>query len=71
MKKIGEQMGGTNLGSLAGLTLFCAKAAVTFFGHKNICLATLHKTGEEIAPEIRDRLNRVAEELARTYAQPG
>ena len=70
MKKIGEQMGGTNLGSLAGLTLFCAKAAVTFFGHENICLATLHKAGEEIAPEIRDRLNRAAEELARTYAQP-
>lgn len=71
MKKIGEQLGATNLGSLAGLTLFCANATVTFFGHKNICLATLHKTGEEIAPEIRDRLNRVAEELARTYAQPG
>ena len=70
MKKIGEQLGTTNLGSLAGLTLFCANAAVTFFSHKNICLATLHKTGEEIAPEIRDRLNRVTEELACTYAQP-
>ncbi|MGH8092626.1 MAG: hypothetical protein ACREIF_04045 [Chthoniobacterales bacterium] len=70
MKKIGEQMAGANLGALAGVTLFCAKAAVTFFAHGNICLAALHKTGEEIAPEIRDRLNQVAEELARTYAQP-
>jgi predicted regulator of Ras-like GTPase activity (Roadblock/LC7/MglB family) len=70
LKKIGEQMGGTNLGSLAGVTLFCAKSAVTFFGHEDICLTTLHKAGEELAPEIRGQLNRVAEELARAYAQP-
>ncbi len=70
MKKIGEQMGGTNLGSLAGVTLFCTKSAVTFFGHEDICLTTLHKAGEELAPEIRGRLNRLAEELAHTYAQP-
>jgi predicted regulator of Ras-like GTPase activity (Roadblock/LC7/MglB family) len=70
MKKIGEQMVGTNLGSLAGVTLFCTKSAVTFFGHEDICLTTLHKAGEELAPEIRGRLNRLAEELARTYAQP-
>ena len=69
MKRIGEQMFGAKFGALNGLTLFCAKTPVTLFAHGNICLAALH-SGGEIATEVRDRLGRTTQELARMYAQP-
>jgi predicted regulator of Ras-like GTPase activity (Roadblock/LC7/MglB family) len=69
LKKIGEQMVAAKLGALNGITLFCANAAVTFFAHRNICLAALHSAGEEIGDEVRTRLTRVAEELAGAYLQ--
>ncbi|MGI8889940.1 MAG: hypothetical protein ACR2G0_04050 [Chthoniobacterales bacterium] len=69
VKRINDQMMGTNLGSLHGVTLFCAKAPVSFFAHGNICLAALHSAGE-IASEIRTCLGSAARELARIYAQP-
>jgi len=69
MKRIGEQMLGAKFGELRGVTLFCAKTQVSLFADGNICLATLHSDGA-IAAEIRDRLGRTAQELARMYAQP-
>ncbi len=68
VKRIDEQMNNANLGALRGITVFCAKAPVSFFAHGNICLAALHSAGE-IATEIRDRLGRTTQELARMYAQ--
>ena len=67
VRRISDQMMGTNLGSLSGMTLYCAKAPVSFFAHGNICLAAIHSAAE-IAPEIRDRLGSIAQELARMYA---
>jgi hypothetical protein len=67
VRRISDQMMGTNLGALSGLTLFCAKAPVSFFAHGNICLAAIHSAGE-LAAEIRDRLGCIAQELARMYA---
>lgn len=67
VKRIDEQMNNANLGALCGITVFCAKAHVSFFAHGNICLAALHSAGE-IAGGIRDRLNRTTQELARMYA---
>ena len=67
VRRISDQMMGTNLGSLSGITLFCAKAPVSFFTHGNICLAAIHSAGE-IAAEIRDRLGCIAQELAWMYA---
>jgi predicted regulator of Ras-like GTPase activity (Roadblock/LC7/MglB family) len=69
VKRIDDQMMSANLGTLNGITLFCAKAPVSFFAHGNICLAALHSAGE-MAAEIRDRLSRAAQELSRMYAQP-
>jgi predicted regulator of Ras-like GTPase activity (Roadblock/LC7/MglB family) len=69
MKRIDEQMIGTNLGSLDGITLYCAKTPVSFFAHGNICLAALNSAGE-IAVEIRARLSSAVREIARMYAQP-
>ena len=69
MKRVGEQMFGAKFGALNGLTLFCAKAPVSLFAHGNICLAAIH-SGGEIAAEVRDRLGRTTQELARMYAQP-
>ena len=69
MKKIGEQMAGAKLGALNSVTVFCGEANVTFFARGNICLATLHAAGEEIGSEIRARLGRVAEGVARAYVQ--
>ena len=68
VKRIDEQMNNANLGALRGITVFCEKAPVSFFAHGNICLAALHSAGE-IAAEIRDRLGRTTQELARMYAQ--
>ncbi len=68
VKRIEEQMNNANLGALRGITVFCAKAPVSFFAHGNICLAALHSAGE-IAAEIRDRLGRTTQELARMYAR--
>jgi predicted regulator of Ras-like GTPase activity (Roadblock/LC7/MglB family) len=67
VRRISEQMMRTSLGSLSSLTLFCAKAPVSFFAHGNICLAAIHSAGE-LAAEIRDRLGCIAQELARMYA---
>ncbi|CAN5528500.1 hypothetical protein BH20VER3_BH20VER3_00410 [soil metagenome] len=69
VKRIDDQMMSANLGHLDGVTLFCARAPVSFFAHGNICLAALHSAGE-IASEIRARLDCAARELARMYAQP-
>ena len=68
MKRIGEQMFGAKFGALNALTLFCAKMPVSLFAHGNICLAAIH-SGSEIAAEVRDRLGRITQELARMYAQ--
>jgi predicted regulator of Ras-like GTPase activity (Roadblock/LC7/MglB family) len=68
LKRIDEQMFGARLGALKSLTLFCAKMPVSLFVHDNICLAALHSDGE-IAAEVRDRLDRITQELARMYAE--
>ena len=67
VRRISDQMIGTNLGLLSGLTLFCAKAPVSFFAHGNICLAAIHSAGE-LPAEIHNRLGCIAQELARMYA---
>ena len=67
MKRLGDQLSEANLGSLDGLTLFCAQRPISFFAHGNICLAALHSEAE-LAPATRFRLNSTAQELARAYA---
>ena len=69
LQRIDNHMGETKLGALHGMTLSCAKAAVTFFMHDNLCLAAMHSNGE-ITTEVRDRLSRVVHELARKYSHP-
>lgn len=69
MKRIDERMSGAHLGALRGMTLFCAKAPVSFFAEGNICLAALH-SGGQVIDEIRDRLVIITTELAQLYAQP-
>jgi hypothetical protein len=50
------------------LTLHCAKSALTFFMHGNICLGALH-AGGDFPPETQSKLAEMAKTLARTYAQ--
>ncbi|MGH7936403.1 MAG: hypothetical protein ACREF8_05290, partial [Chthoniobacterales bacterium] len=68
-KRIGEQISGANFGSVQAITVFCAKAPVSFFSYDNICLAALHSAGE-IALDTRVRLSSITQELAKIYAQP-
>ena len=68
VKRIDDQMKGANLGTVESVTLFCAKTPVSFFAHRNICLAALHSAGE-IAADIRARLSNVVRDLAQIYAQ--
>ena len=69
LQRIGEQMDGAKFGTLSCLTLYCAKTPVSLFAHGNICLAAIHAEGE-ITPEVRARLGRATQELARMYTQP-
>jgi predicted regulator of Ras-like GTPase activity (Roadblock/LC7/MglB family) len=69
LQRVANHMVETKLGSLRAMTLSCAKAAVTFFMHNNLCLAALHAE-EELATEIRDRLGRAVQELSRQYSNP-
>ena len=61
-------MVGAKFGALQSLTLCCGKTPLSLFAHGNICLAAIHSRGE-ITPEVRDRLGRTTQELARMYAE--
>jgi predicted regulator of Ras-like GTPase activity (Roadblock/LC7/MglB family) len=69
LQRIENHMVETNLGPLRGMTLSCAKGAVTFFMHENLCLAALHASGE-LTSEVREKLARVVHELSRKYSHP-
>ena len=70
MQRIENHMVETKLGALRGMTLACAKGAITFFMHENLCLAALHAS-DELAPEVREKLARIVHELSRKYSPPG
>ena len=67
MQRIENHMVETKLGALRGMTLSCAKGAVTFFMHENLCLAALH-SGGDLAAEVREKLSRIVHELSRKYS---
>jgi predicted regulator of Ras-like GTPase activity (Roadblock/LC7/MglB family) len=69
LQRVENHMTDTKLGQLRAMTLFCTKAAVTFFMHDNLCLAALH-TEEELASTVRERLACVVHELSRKYSHP-
>ena len=68
LQRIEKHMLDTGLGSLTGLTLHCAKSALTFYMHGNICLGALH-AGGDFPPETQNKLAEMAKTLSRTYAQ--
>ena len=69
MQRIEKHMVETKLGELRGMTLSCAKGAVTFFMHENLCLAALHASGA-LASDVHEKLARVVHELSRKYSNP-
>lgn len=69
LQRIENHMVDSQLGALRAMTLSCAKAAITFFMHDNLCLAALHPK-EDLAADIRDRLGRTVQELSRQYSHP-
>jgi predicted regulator of Ras-like GTPase activity (Roadblock/LC7/MglB family) len=69
LQRVENHMVETQLGALRAMTLSCAKAAITFFMHENLCLAALHAK-EELNADIRDRLGRTVKELSRQYSNP-
>lgn len=69
MQRIENHMVETKLGVLRGMTLACAKGAVTFFMHENLCLAALH-ANDELGAEVREKLARIVHELSRKYSHP-
>jgi len=66
MQRIENHMVETKLGALRGMTLSCAKGALTFFMHENLCLAALH-SGGDLTAEVREKLQRIVHELSRKY----
>jgi len=69
MQRLENHMVETKLGALRGMTLFCAKGAITFFMHENLCLGALH-AGPDLPTESREKLGRVVHELSRKYSHP-
>ncbi|MGZ5003918.1 MAG: roadblock/LC7 domain-containing protein [Chthoniobacterales bacterium] len=69
LARLDDHVGATKLGAVDGMTLSCAKAALTFFMHDNLCLAALHAK-EGLAPDVRERLVRAVHDLSRKYSQP-
>jgi predicted regulator of Ras-like GTPase activity (Roadblock/LC7/MglB family) len=69
IQRVENHMVETNLGPLRGMTLACAKGAITFFMHENLCLAALHASGE-LTSEVREKLARAVLELSRKYSHP-
>ena len=69
LQRVENHMADTKLGSLRAMTLSCAKAAVTFFMHDNLCLAAVHPKAE-LAAEVRERLSCTVQELSRMYSHP-
>ena len=67
MQRIENHMVETKLGAFRSMTLSCAKGAVTFFMHENLCLAALH-SGGDLAAEVREKLSRIVHELSRKYS---
>ncbi|MDQ6939401.1 MAG: roadblock/LC7 domain-containing protein, partial [Verrucomicrobiota bacterium] len=69
LQRLGDHLTSTKLGGLRSMTLSCAKAAVTFFMHENLCLAALH-TKEELTTDVRERLAQIVQQLSKKYSQP-
>jgi predicted regulator of Ras-like GTPase activity (Roadblock/LC7/MglB family) len=69
LQRIENHMVETKLGELRGMTLSCAKGALTFFMHDNLCLAAFHGS-DALTAEIREKLANVALELSRKYSHP-
>jgi predicted regulator of Ras-like GTPase activity (Roadblock/LC7/MglB family) len=69
LERIQSHVADTAIGELNAVTLHCAKSAVTFLKHANICLAVLHTNGE-LTVDVRAELGRMLAELSRTYSQP-
>jgi predicted regulator of Ras-like GTPase activity (Roadblock/LC7/MglB family) len=69
LQRIDDHMSATKLGAFSAMTLSCAKAAVTFFMHDNLCLAALHAK-VELAPDVREFLANAVCELSRKYSHP-
>jgi predicted regulator of Ras-like GTPase activity (Roadblock/LC7/MglB family) len=69
LQRIENHMVETQLGALRAMTLSCAKAAITFFMHDNLCLAALHGH-EQLGVDTRDRLGRTVQALSRQYSHP-
>ncbi|MDQ2919158.1 MAG: roadblock/LC7 domain-containing protein [Verrucomicrobiota bacterium] len=67
LQRLGDHLAATKLGELRSMTLSCAKAAVTFFMHDNLCLAALH-TKAELAADVRERLAQIVQQLSRKYS---
>jgi predicted regulator of Ras-like GTPase activity (Roadblock/LC7/MglB family) len=67
LRRVSEEMVGAKFGPLHSLTLCCGRTPLSLFAHGNLCLAAIHSRGE-ITPEVRDRLGRTTQELARMYA---
>jgi predicted regulator of Ras-like GTPase activity (Roadblock/LC7/MglB family) len=69
MQRVENHLVDTKLGVLRGMTLSCAKGAVTFYMHENLCLAALH-ADVDLPADTRERLGRIVHELSRKYSHP-
>jgi predicted regulator of Ras-like GTPase activity (Roadblock/LC7/MglB family) len=69
MQRIENHLVDTKLGLLRGMTLSCAKGAITFYMHENLCLAALH-ADLDLPGETREKLSRIVHELSRKYSHP-
>ncbi len=69
LQRLADHLTSTKLGGLRSMTVSCAKAAITFFMHENLCLVALH-TKEELTADVRERLAQIVQQLSKKYSKP-
>ncbi len=67
MQRIENHMMETKLGAIESMTLSCTKGTISFFVHKNLCLAAFHANGE-LSAEVRKELTQAVHGLSAKYS---
>ena len=68
LQRIENHMTETQLGGVRAMTLFCTRAAISFFMDENLCLAALHS--QDLSADVRAELERALHDLSQKYSHP-
>jgi predicted regulator of Ras-like GTPase activity (Roadblock/LC7/MglB family) len=68
LERVAKHVRDTKLGSLAAVTFYTSKSAVSFFAQGSICLTALHSNGS-LPAETRTKITALVEKLSEQYTK--